>query len=149
MKPLTAEEIAELRRLDREATPGLWEARACSVVTPRNGFDIDALPRPEEADLIAAARNALPRLLDEMERLRIERDAARELLNGDDVTAYEMKAAALDEVERLRKELAEAGCDECMGCTTWAPDGQTQCRLRTGHDGVHRFLFDGLSELPR
>lgn len=66
---MTNEQIAKLRRLDAAATPAPWEARACSVVTPRDGFDIDGAPRPEEADLIAAARNALTRLLDEREAL--------------------------------------------------------------------------------
>lgn len=66
---MDAKTIEELRGLDAKATPGPWEARACSVVTPRSGFDIDGIPRPEEADLIAAARNALGRLLDEREAL--------------------------------------------------------------------------------
>jgi hypothetical protein len=74
---LTTELIAELRRLMAEATPGPWRFRASfrdCVVHPANDgrtiaqatacFDNDRA----NAALIAAAVNALPALLDAVER---------------------------------------------------------------------------------
>lgn len=55
---LTDEQLAELERLDREATPRPWS----------NGAAYGA--RVVDADLIAAARNALPELIAEVRRLR-------------------------------------------------------------------------------
>ncbi len=74
---VSEEEIAELERLSQEAAPGPWEEH------PNGGRIADARGIPaacadgysrEERDrnraLIAAARNALPRLLAEVRRLR-------------------------------------------------------------------------------
>jgi len=108
-EPLTAEQEAELRRLEREATPGPWA---------RDGFDLLAteyrglrLKIAEvvfgsmscNGELLLAARNALPALLasldaarDEAARLRaaIERmvKAWDGNLTGDDYD-YEITAA--------------------------------------------------------
>lgn len=94
--PLTPEEIAELRRLASEATPGPWRAilpdeEDASVVLDDDGPGVAEIARMgqagaefydhKNASLIVAARNALPRLLNEIERLR-ERERYFALLLG-------------------------------------------------------------------
>src|SRR5260221_608088 len=75
MKPLTAEEIAELRRLERESTPAPWtvlmgtsDQAHAFVQGPHQGYDGE-FPAAD-TQLIVGTRNALPRLLDEVEELR-------------------------------------------------------------------------------
>ncbi len=79
--PLTDSELAKLRRLEAAATPGDWEFQISNGLrqfgTPRGGCvaratnslaggpDID----DQDAALIVDVRNALPRLLDQAERL--------------------------------------------------------------------------------
>jgi hypothetical protein len=82
MTPLAAEEIAELRRLENDAKRGPWR---------RDGIDIRTDDErcgdhgewfvvfgdrddPHSLDFIAASRNALLRLLDEVEQLRASVD---------------------------------------------------------------------------
>ena len=73
MKPLTDAELAELTRLDKEATPGPWrlgvvrippswtiESEMWSVAQTISGND------EHNAAMIIASRNALPRLLAEV-----------------------------------------------------------------------------------
>jgi hypothetical protein len=66
MKPLTAEEIAELRRVIAAAPPLPYKAGEvnCCEINPDK-------PEPMSV-LLASAANALPRLLDEVERSRNE-----------------------------------------------------------------------------
>lgn len=88
--------IAELRELHAKATPGEWVYDGCSLSDFGREFpcsmSMEWIPngRPHtdddtnqlvEADgaLIAAMRNALPALLDEIDRLTGERDAANAL----------------------------------------------------------------------
>lgn len=102
--PITAEELAELRRLHEAATPGPWTSRKAYMDTD-GAFDYGIVghvdgelrviaetfgrvavskfpPAKESAEFIAAARNALPRLLDEIERLRAVIRATHEGCNG-------------------------------------------------------------------
>lgn len=60
---ITPEEIARLRALEAKATPGPWEN--CAGVPVE--FTI-----PADCHLIVKMRNALPALLDEVDRLRAE-----------------------------------------------------------------------------
>lgn len=72
--------ISELRRLESQATPGPWSVQYgynLLAVDPRGGFrcpltnsGMDYNERGANYALIAAMRNALPALLDEIERLR-------------------------------------------------------------------------------
>lgn len=67
-KPLSAAEIEDLRELEAKATPGEWRAdiNGCGWVYTRPGSgDTSKIrcDREEHAALIAAMRNALPRLL--------------------------------------------------------------------------------------
>lgn len=73
------EELKRLRALADAATPGPWVFKASgdslrfSMRRPPGGTIAVALTaEPEDVDFIAAARTALPALLDEVERLRAE-----------------------------------------------------------------------------
>lgn len=82
--PLTDEEIKRLRELCEKATPGPWESTGYDDHPGDQGWYVNALQpggavavalpynRRAEADhlLIIAARTALPRLLDEVDRLK-------------------------------------------------------------------------------
>ena|SRR6185369_1247585 len=61
---MTEEQIAELRRLDAAASPSEWPLAPEDMIT-RNGL----LLTEAEAAVLVAARNALPRLLEERKRL--------------------------------------------------------------------------------
>lgn len=74
------ERIAELRRLAEAATKGPWTAKEPAFApgikarvfgpTYKGKFEGQETMAVPDADFIAAARNALPELLDEVERLR-------------------------------------------------------------------------------
>jgi hypothetical protein len=72
MKPLTAEEIAELRRLESKATEAPWveEEGEAELHSPEHRVVFAADMDDADRQFIAAARNALPRLLNELERSR-------------------------------------------------------------------------------
>ena len=99
-------DIKRLRELCEKATPGPWRAdtcgygdftpdRACSIrqvsESAESGFwgivhdtsydDCCHMMRATDAAFIVEARNALPALLDELERLRARDVEARELLD--------------------------------------------------------------------
>lgn len=111
---LSPEKVAELRRLDAEATPmvnivGAW-GLVWRRVTGRHKDDgplMSIPPRDTDADMVIqkaleeldALRNALPALLDAVE----ERDALRECLT---LTA-EKRVEAEEERDRLRVEVAK------------------------------------------
>ena len=67
---MTPEEIAELKRLLEKATPGPWINKDGFLCTEDPSWcDIADCELDEDAALIAAAVNALPRLIAEVERL--------------------------------------------------------------------------------
>lgn len=79
---IDADKMAELRRLAEEATPGPWRTseRELTIedeegqwVADCHGFNLGR-PHAANAAFIAAAHTALPVLLDEVERLRAERE---------------------------------------------------------------------------
>lgn len=88
--------LEELRRLHEAATPGPWmteyprlpggvysDDATGSIVARTSGKGFEYAPRPDaewqaNADIIAAARNAIPWLLDEIARLTAENAALRE-----------------------------------------------------------------------
>lgn len=80
---ITPEKIAELRKLCEEATPEPWRthdifpkefgyAQVFGPISPKKDFDRIELGLQADASFIAAARTALPELLDEVERLRTD-----------------------------------------------------------------------------
>lgn len=101
-EPLTEAELDELEALEREATQAPWIAEA------NRGWDVRA--EDEDCDhlyvardgwqgdvrLIAALRNAAPRLLREVRALRLQLAMRDAYGRGD-----------LDELDRLREELAK------------------------------------------
>lgn len=92
---MTAEQIAELRRLDAEATPRPWGYGSGDLVAHNGCYLIDA-----DASVLVAARNALPRLLD-------EREALLTALN--DIASWDLDEAALDELAMIaRAAIAKA-----------------------------------------
>jgi hypothetical protein len=85
---MKTEEIARLRTLLASATPGPWEAFRANhrtlgtvygatthpdVPVDRDVF-VDAGARVPDVELIVAAVNALPELLDELDRTRVSQD---------------------------------------------------------------------------
>jgi hypothetical protein len=90
---VTKEQIAELRMLDAEATPVPWTAimeplgpiGGRRIESPHDDYTVFATyddsqlegASPADVPLAAAARNALPRLLDEREALLAAAWAAR------------------------------------------------------------------------
>lgn len=117
--PITTVEIEELRRLEAAAPPGeweLWDSNSWRRIGIRGGGRTAIEPtihlkdgmsdlhaKPETLRLAVAARNALPRLLDEIERLRAERDD----LNGYVANLNKMlpgEGATAVKIDRLRAE---------------------------------------------
>ncbi|CAB4140050.1 hypothetical protein UFOVP407_14 [uncultured Caudovirales phage] len=83
--------MSELRELLAKATPGPWSVRQFSHDPARNldTVKIEAVQRRvlgsldrADGELIAAAVNALPALLDELDRLRAEVERLRNQSDG-------------------------------------------------------------------
>jgi hypothetical protein len=82
-------DLGALRELCEKATPGPWEARldrydpvivSAGSNWPRGDDEAHATAYvPADAVFVAAARSAVPALLAEVERLRAERDTARNI----------------------------------------------------------------------
>lgn len=127
---ITPEEIARLRELEKKATPGPWKYSRPFEWIESNKHQIIAqtwgkLETPFVNDvnnsaLIIAARNALPDLLDEIERLRhelvetgailaISRKGVRDL--SDDLAATLKRAEAAEEDADTLAELLNASLD--------------------------------------
>jgi hypothetical protein len=115
---LTPEQIARLRQLHWLATKH-WSASIGmdALVLRADGSRMvigDAIYHPEwalDAELIAASRNALPELLDELERLRAEASAGEEYR---DILRSERDEARA-EVARLQEELTQAQITLLLG----------------------------------
>ena len=107
---LSDEELAELDRLDREASPTPWKAITREDKSISNRLyackaDVDGTEYPlvisplfyprghTDFQLMAAARNALPALLEQVRRLQVERNAA-----------YDQYSELLVELGRLKQE---------------------------------------------
>lgn len=87
--PMTAAELAALAALERKATPGDWRRRwvgNTEFIVGADGREIivdvgDLHDRYPNADFIVAARNAMPRLLAEVEAQRAEIERLRGALS--------------------------------------------------------------------
>ncbi len=104
---LTSERLAEWRKLADAATEGPWYASWADAERDESVKDyspVFAQYEQQEAEFIVAAREAVPALLDEVERLRVE-------LEGETAAADRMKAlaeAVSDEQGRIADERDEA-----------------------------------------
>ena len=116
---LKEEELLELERLEQAATPGEWVLAQPGLYVGRTFIvpadwtgdhrwvcgDVHGYPN---AQLIAAARNALPRLIAELRGARAEIERLRELLGGkgDLESAYYMaELSARRKKDRIDKAL--------------------------------------------
>lgn len=124
--------IAELRRLHESARPGPWYAGTGDMVGTVVTADGDRVCSDDifirthlpDFDLIAAARNALPALLDEIERLRADLQRARE--------AHAVAEQKVDEMMHGRE--ACAYCGEFYPSPVHLHHTADECR-RTGPKG--------------
>jgi hypothetical protein len=65
---MTKEELQAIRELVNKVTDGPWEAHDTTVFA--EGIDIGQFDFPEDAEFAAWCREGVPKLLDEVERLR-------------------------------------------------------------------------------
>lgn len=94
MPEITPELIARLRELDKKASPAPWKFTGTKFTPPdyiepgdllgSEGLvlvpEIESVCPPEYVELIVEARNALPALLDDRDRLEAENKKLREQL---------------------------------------------------------------------
>lgn len=108
--PIEPTTIAELRRLHQAATGGAWvSAPFCSilgnaVLSEPAGPSVASARRAQDSAFIAAAHAHLPALLDEITRLRQERDAAVRDARQGAADAAEAEASHRAEISRLTEE---------------------------------------------
>lgn len=67
---ITAEQLAQWRAACEKATPGPWWCECADICADKGRLVADFVPRGEDSDFIVVSRDALPALLDEVERLR-------------------------------------------------------------------------------
>lgn len=141
-------DIAGLRELERKATPGPWQTRflyRSSRAVRDNAAALGLMLGPDrdwaDAELTAEVRNALPALLDELERLQ-ERVKELELSLSRLKTDYstERKYAEGAEAERdaLKAKLERA--HKCTANIVWALDQSNEYALDEARRGVPRLL---------
>ena len=78
-RTVTAEQLAEWRRLAEAASPGPWNGDdewASGYIVAENGDDVADGVLVRNIPFIVAARDAVPALVDEVERLRAELESA-------------------------------------------------------------------------
>jgi hypothetical protein len=100
---ITQDELIRLKALCARATPGPWEVRGSTYVG--NGEKMIAeiiFGRIGDPEFIAAAREALPALIEEVERLTAENFKFRVALRLPDAGVEEIEHRYTWEVEQLR-----------------------------------------------
>lgn len=111
---MTKDDLARLRVLCEEATPGEWvfdppECFQGSAQIVCESGDVAESLYPPDAQFIAAAHSALPALLDELDRLRLVVDAGTATIRRLEQNVRdrdELLAGAQGEIERLRDRIA-------------------------------------------
>lgn len=110
-EPMTEERIAKIRAREKAATQGPWreecvigrrkEIETFHTIRDKDGAIVDVLPilAYHDAAFIAHAREDIPALLDEVERLRAENARQKDVISflGDAA-----KGLVCDEVERRK-----------------------------------------------
>ena len=106
MTELTPERLAELKALEKAATPGPWVTRFDGAVyreVVRGEVPVCEHASREEAALIAALRNAASALIAAAE----ERDELRKELRKCTINKDELWKVVRDDAEKLRKSKAD------------------------------------------
>lgn len=104
-EPLTEERIAEIRGREKAATRGPWAVQDKGAIPLIYGTDGERVAKvidhQDDAAFLAHAREDIPALLDEVERLRAENERQKEVISflGDAA-----KGLVCDEVERRKCE---------------------------------------------
>lgn len=146
---LTEDELKQLRELCDAATDGPWwvsddglndvwngeEEFAENLIAPgcvRHGEAPSERIRADQ-DFIAAARTALPQLLDEIDRLKKEAGCHKcSSCNTTTADAYGTQlmvetSELRDEIDRLKKELEKRDEDYCDDCAGYRGDDVYWC----------------------
>jgi hypothetical protein len=112
--PIPDKELASLRRLHEQATPGPWQTRFMyrALQAARKDAELMFGTAPEsdwpDAEFIAAARNALPGLLERLRRLEEAVDAAIPATDADDGPGPYVGGIRIEDVRALRAARAAA-----------------------------------------
>lgn len=129
MPDLTPEDRDRLRELASGATPGPWEANGSLIGVGRAGSNFGqtwGLRWRQDIEFIAAARTAVPALLDMLEKAEAERDKYIHLIGvlAEQVAAREANQervrAALDRVRAHLIRWADEYGDEVYQGNGWA-----------------------------
>lgn len=155
-------DLAHIRALADAATGGPWTADTdrFAVVTPDRRALIECLlddgdtrEDPRQAlrnmEFIAAARELVPAMADEIERLREHAHICSDLLDANEALGHSLTSAR-GEIERLRRRVAELEADPndvrlpdqakplCSDMHTEpGMRGFWLCKLNPGHGGHH------------
>ncbi len=118
-------DLNELRRLEKAATPGPWDTSAC-IFPLYNDYEqspdktwrsagpvvVDGIQAGYDMKFIVALRNALPALLDRLEKLEAVAEAARSVLSEDEargyVSCYSMGIALIERLAALDPDEGES-----------------------------------------
>ena len=76
---MTKEELAEIRERINKATPGPWEQNQSNVAVKGYTLFFTYMANRRDAVFIAHARQDVPALLDEVERLQLEKNDLQRL----------------------------------------------------------------------
>lgn len=147
---MTPSEIDELERLEQAATPGEWEALDAEPISPSFAIVTDMFPLSEavcpavlskqDADFIAALRNAAPSLL-KMARELLDR---KEMSDNTTLVATKPEALALIAAAKLAADQASAFGFQPEPHTKGKPDKWTILAIRILSFGERDDVADGL-----
>ena len=84
----------QLRALADKATPGPWEAFHGDIWTDTHGFLLSPGLDDRDAAFIAAARTALPQLLDQLDQAEARIQAARNVLDAEERSMADLDLGA-------------------------------------------------------
>lgn len=151
---LSDEELTEMRERSRKGTPGKWVNDINEVRTTYLPNRKPVITRPDmdginDAKFIAHARQDIPKLLAEIERLKSELSSLCPIGDLDVVTTLQVEKRYLTEViaekdaeiERLREKIEEAESllDE-------ANIDYIELRYPSLHEAIYEFLYGGDDE---
>ena len=138
---MTAQQIDRdrLRALAENATPGPWEAEGGDIWNDAHGFLLNPRLDDADADFIAAARTAVPALLDMLDQAEAERDwnlRSSRLVKEERIKANARAERAEARIKAVRELHTPAKLKEHTG-TSWRtdPDDHLVCAHCTDPDG--------------